>query len=192
MVYKNKFALFWYAFWRWKDTLANVTLTGQRAHWRCGSTVHLLSRPIFKVSIQLIKHFWYFDHDTFEHRNSLKILLPFNSLNAGVHKTIVKVWANALSFMPIGIYSHRACFIFKLTNDNVHCRDVIMSAMASRITAALIVYSTVCSGAAQRKGQSSASLGFVRGQWHGKRFHLMTSTCFITKIISAGTSWLII
>ena len=38
-----------------------------------------------------------------------------------------------------------------------------MSAMASQTTGVLIVYSTVCSGADQRKHQSSASLAFVRG-----------------------------
>ena len=40
---------------------------------------------------------------------------------------------------------------------------VIMSVMASQITSLAIVYSTVYSGADQRKHQSSASLGFVRG-----------------------------
>ena len=37
-----------------------------------------------------------------------------------------------------------------------------MSAMASQITSLMIVYSTICSGADQRKHQSSASLAFVR------------------------------
>ena len=37
-----------------------------------------------------------------------------------------------------------------------------MSAMASQITGASVVCSTVCSGADQRKHQSSASLAFVR------------------------------
>ena len=36
-------------------------------------------------------------------------------------------------------------------------------AIASQITGVSIVYSTVCSGADQRKHQSSASLAFVRG-----------------------------
>ena len=44
-----------------------------------------------------------------------------------------------------------------------HYSGVIMSAMASEITSVLIVCSTVCSGADQRKHQSSASLAFVRG-----------------------------
>ena len=44
-----------------------------------------------------------------------------------------------------------------------HYTDVIMSAMTSEITSVSIVYSTVCSGADQRKHQSSTSLAFVRG-----------------------------
>ena len=43
---------------------------------------------------------------------------------------------------------------------HVHYSDVIMNAMASQITSLAIVYSTVYSGADQRK--SSASLAFVR------------------------------
>ena len=41
--------------------------------------------------------------------------------------------------------------------------DVIMSAMASKITSITVVYSIVYSGADQRQRQSSASLAFVRG-----------------------------
>ena len=44
-----------------------------------------------------------------------------------------------------------------------HNNDVIMSAIASQITTLRIVYSSVNSGADQRKHQSSASLAFVRG-----------------------------
>ena len=44
-----------------------------------------------------------------------------------------------------------------------HYSDITMSAMASEITSLTIVYSTVYSGADQRKDQSSASLAFVRG-----------------------------
>ena len=40
----------------------------------------------------------------------------------------------------------------------MHYSDVIMSAMASQITEVSVVYSTVCSGADQRKHLSSASL----------------------------------
>ena len=44
-----------------------------------------------------------------------------------------------------------------------HYTDVIMSAMVSQNTSIAIVYSTVYSGADQRKHQSSESLTFVQG-----------------------------
>ena len=44
-----------------------------------------------------------------------------------------------------------------------HYNDVIMGAMACQIASLVIVYSSVYSGADQRKYQSSASLAFVRG-----------------------------
>ena len=44
-----------------------------------------------------------------------------------------------------------------------HYSDVMLGAMASPITSLTIDYSTVYSGADQRKYQSSASLAFVRG-----------------------------
>ena len=45
--------------------------------------------------------------------------------------------------------------------------DVIMDAIASQITSLTIVYSTVYSGADQRKHERSASLAFVRGIHRG-------------------------
>ena len=69
-----------------------------------------------------------------------------------------------------------------------HYIDVIMTTMASQITSLTVVYSTVYSGADQRKHQNSASLAFVwgihrdrwiprtKGQLRGKCFHLMTSS----------------
>ena len=45
----------------------------------------------------------------------------------------------------------------------LHYSDVIMSMITSPITGVSIVYSNVCSGADQRKHQSSTSLAFVRG-----------------------------
>ena len=48
-----------------------------------------------------------------------------------------------------------------------HYDDVIMGAMASQIISLTIVYSTVYSGADQRKHQSSVSLAFVRGIHRG-------------------------
>ena len=51
----------------------------------------------------------------------------------------------------------------KPTGNRKHYNEVIMGAMASQITGLMIVYSTVYSGADQRKHRSSASLAFVRG-----------------------------
>ena len=50
-----------------------------------------------------------------------------------------------------------------LANNMPHYGYVIMDAIASQTTNLTIVYSTVYSGAHQRKHQSSASLDFVRG-----------------------------
>ena len=44
----------------------------------------------------------------------------------------------------------------------LHFNDIIMSTMASQITSLTIIYSTVYSGADQRKHESSASLVFLR------------------------------
>ena len=55
----------------------------------------------------------------------------------------------------------------------IYYSDVIMSAMASQITGVSIIYSTVYSGADQRKHQSSAPLAFVRGihRWPVNSLH---------------------
>ena len=53
----------------------------------------------------------------------------------------------------------RPLFEWFFTNYN----DIIMCTMAYQITSLAIVYSTVYSGANQRKHQSSASLAFVQG-----------------------------
>ena len=52
---------------------------------------------------------------------------------------------------------------------DLHYDDVIMSAMVSRITNLVIVYSAVYSGTDQRKHQSSASLVFVTGEFPAQR-----------------------
>ena len=54
-----------------------------------------------------------------------------------------------------------------------HYNDVIMGTTASQITSLTVVYSTVYSGADQRKHQSSASLAFVRGihRWPMNSLH---------------------
>ena len=59
---------------------------------------------------------------------------------------------------------------WNLSNLEHYC-DVIMGTIASQITSLTIVYSTVYSGADQRKYQSSASLAFVRGIHRGPVNH---------------------
>ena len=61
-------------------------------------------------------------------------------------------------------------FRYGITNDVLtllHYNDIIIRAMASQITSLMIAYSTVYSGADQRKHQSSAPLSFVRGIHRG-------------------------
>ena len=58
-------------------------------------------------------------------------------------------------------------YILGCQKDVIHHNDVIMSTVASQITSLAIVYSSIYSGADQRKHERSASLAFVRGihQW---------------------------
>ena len=72
-----------------------------------------------------------------------------------------------LGMDEVGVTDWVECdVIFKLSLPTslfpINYNGVIMSAMASQITSLAIVYSTVYSGADQRKHQSSASLAFVR------------------------------
>ena len=64
----------------------------------------------------------------------------------------------------------RVCLLME---SMLHYSDVTMGAMASQITSIAIVYSTVYSGADERKHQSFASLAFFRGihRWPGNSAH---------------------
>ena len=89
-------------------------------------------------------------------------------------KSSITGWAHTQSHLCRAMHHHketalyltllRMCFFVHPT---VHYDDVIMSAMAPQITKPAIVYSSVYSGADQRKHHSSASLAFVMGihQW---------------------------
>ena len=112
--------------------------------------------------------------------------------------------SNILNIISYNVNGHiKSCLIWMIFKDLravlwgmmlqyvIHYDDVIMSAIASQITSLTIVYSTVYSGADQRKHQSSASLAFVcgihrdrwisrtEGQLRGNCFHLMTSSCWL-------------
>ena len=62
----------------------------------------------------------------------------------------------------VSIWWRHHKLIYRLWNYEVNMHN-LMSAMASPINSPTIAYSTVSSGADQRKHQSSASLAFVRG-----------------------------
>ena len=68
----------------------------------------------------------------------------------------------------------------------IHYSDVMMSAMASQITSVLIVYSTVCSDAGQRKHQSSASLAFV---WRNHRWPVNSPHIWPSKAGNVSIWW---
>ena len=65
--------------------------------------------------------------------------------------------------MPLDCVRHPTVWgRFHSVNYTQHYSDVIMGTMATQVTSLTFVYSTVYSGADQRKHQSSASLAFVR------------------------------
>ena len=82
-------------------------------------------------------------------------------------KTICIKYLQIVVCAAIGILSYIICAMilnFPLHFPLLfHYVDVIMGAIASQIASLTIVYSTVYSGADQRKHQSSALLAFVRG-----------------------------
>ena len=81
------------------------------------------------------------------------------------YKTKYKICCLRLLYKNIRpVLTVKYCIRFSIYKSvNVHYSDVIMGAMPSLITGMTIVYLTACSGADQRKHQSSASLAFVRG-----------------------------
>ena len=101
---------------------------------------------------------------------------PFSSAYHISHQIFDITTSSWINFLVMhGSYNHPVILINVMyipmrcgTSQNIcsrHClyNDIILSAMASHITSLTIFYSTVYSGADQRKHQSSASLAFVRG-----------------------------
>ena len=86
-----------------------------------------------------------------------------------------------------------------------HYSDITVSAMLSQIAGVLIICSTVCSGAHQRKCHSSASLAIVRGLHHWlvdsphkgpvmhnhvqRDFYLLLCWLLLASIIVQWSSW---
>ena len=84
-------------------------------------------------------------HATVE--SAWQLLMPWCIFGTGTSATII------LTQRLLNLY--RSC--------SLHYNDVIMGMITSQITSLTIVYSTVYSGADQRKHQSSVSLAFVWG-----------------------------
>ena len=113
----------------------------------------------------------------------------FNSLFGVAIKPLMSLLSLCEGNPPVTVGYHNEGAVMH-TVFQYHYNDVIMGAMASQITSLASVYSTVYSGAAQRKYQSSESLAFVWGihrgpvnsphKWPVTRkffFHWMTSSC---------------
>ena len=79
--------------------------------------------------------------------------------NFSIHE---KEFENVISKMAAILYRSQSVKGATTTGIATHCDDVIMGTMASQITSLPIVYSTVYSGADQRKRQSSVSLASDR------------------------------
>ena len=78
--------------------------------------------------------------------------------------TIIKIRRSNDRLIPMVVIIIYGNTIFAMKQDpGLHYSDVIMGAMVSQIISLMTVYSTVYSGADQRKHQGSASLASVRG-----------------------------
>ena len=127
-------------------------------------------------------------------------LRPKNPINANCVYCVLVINAimHRKQFLTKGLWKHDLLGRFVM-----HYDDVIMSAMASQITSLANVYSSVYSGANQRKHRSSASLLFVWGirRWlvnssrqgpvMRKCFHLMTYTFNLEPIASHSVCFII-
>ena len=108
------------------------------------------------------------------HANSysslLKARIIYFQLGPILKKKIIKNSSKIASMVILWLYClhDRISYTGKMRSSSCwirvwHYSDVIMGMMASQITGLTIVYSTIYSGADQRKHQSSTSLAFVWG-----------------------------
>ena len=119
--------------------------------------VHALQNPrnksLPKTSIYLK---WKISYETHCWQKLMNTLVPTSAvgLKSGW-------WGSSQSLHKCHRICGQRCSSIMLITLN-YC-DVVISAIASRITAVSVVGSSVCSDADQRKHQSSASLAFLRG-----------------------------
>ena len=141
-----------------------IVLSSAIARW---ITKSLYGRPGTKNASQ----FW-MTHGNVSNRRVLKHILLVNqgSIQDEDHACnplILFLLTSFITYSTSGTCSFDhllpvCLLLFRLTW-SLHSDNVIMGAIASQITSLTIVYSTVYSGADQRKYQISASPAFVRG-----------------------------
>ena len=101
--------------------------------------------------------------------SSFNIKTVFAGIGLSLYSVIMRLFIIDMGILTLLVKYHHCIQSLPRLVENVivsmciHYSDVIMNAMASQIISLKIVYSTVYSGADQRKHQSSASLAFVRG-----------------------------
>ena len=111
--------------------------------------------------------------------------------------SVIWYWYYSYENLIINAYLYRIIKAFHThlylsdANDLLLQRRHNYSAMASQINGVSILCSTVCSGADQRKCQSSASLASVRGihRWHVDSHHKGTVTQKMFPLILMTSSW---
>ena len=118
-------------------------------YWRCGDITWTLLHLKLPETRPFVKHLARPNNKLGTHQMSASSA----SLYDGNPRGMVDSPANRPVVVCKGFPHHGVI--------TTHYNYVIMGAMASQLTSLMIVYSTVYSGADQRKHQSSASLAFV-------------------------------
>ena len=159
--------------WKPKNLIHSKSILGKVMGWCHHVPSHYLNWCWPNFHIATHKKLWYYAKSIFY----LSIILWSVTINFRLSIIETIYWIAWFNILVITVH--------------FHYNDIIMSAMASQITSFRIIYSTLYSGADQRKHQSSASLAFGRGSHHdrwipptrsqqcGKCFHLMTSSCML-------------
>ena len=144
------------------DVFFDLRLNKRLSKQPWGWWFETLSRPVWRhFNVQVVNTVAMTSVETMERMVSIHprkwLGVPRDIASGDLHSSTSK-----LTILPTYITCGK---VQSGENQNVHDHnsDVTMGAMAYRITSLTTVYSSVCSGADQRKYQSSASLAFVRG-----------------------------
>ena len=130
----------------------NIIIFLHKMHLKCRlqNVCHFFLASIYQPCAFINSSEWIFSI------TGLKIVVHFIALMRHIYATyIYALWRHGAEMLST---PQHLCEV-----NLSHYNDVIMSAMASKITCVSIVYLTVCSGVDQRNHQSSPSLAFVRG-----------------------------